>query len=156
MGSVGHTSRAASWTLVCVCLIALLGIGILFTRRAKPIEQQIMAADRLEFVGEGFPLDGGSRAFSFYLPRKQYLTLLVVHRGPKAEGGNPDFQEIRVLGYRGTRAEIASGSPLENKLIALLRTAVINTNDGQRYSAPLKPERLLWIVERMQDRKSTW
>jgi hypothetical protein len=133
-----------------------MAVAILFNRRSKPIDQQIMAADRLEFFGEGFPSDGGSRAFSFYLPRKQYLVLLVVHRGPKAEGGKPDFQEIRVQGYRGTRAEVPSGSPLENKLIALLRTAAINTNEGQRYSAPPKPERLLWIVERMQDRKSTW
>jgi hypothetical protein len=97
-----------------------------------------------------------ARAFFFHLPGKQYLMLLLVHRRPKEEGGNPDFQEIRVVGYRGTKTEVAAESPLERKLIELLRAASINTNDAPRYSEPPKPERLLWIVQRMQDRKSKW
>jgi hypothetical protein len=82
--------------------------------------------------------------------------LLVVHRRPKEEGGNPDFQEIRVTGYRGSRAEVPAESPLERKLIELLRTAVIKTNDVPKYSESPKPERLLWIVQRIQDRRSKW
>jgi hypothetical protein len=149
-------SRRASWSLILIGLAAFSAVAIALTRRAKPIDEQIMVADKLEFIGEDFPLDGGSRAFFFHLPRKQYLMLLVVHRRAKEDGGNPDFQEIRVTGYRGSRADVPAESPLETKLIELLRTAVIKTNDVPKYSEPPKPERLLWIVQRMQNRRSKW
>jgi len=148
-------TRRIKWTLVIAVVVVLAVSATAFSRRSKPVEEQVMAAERLEFIGEDFPADGGSRAFFFHLPRKQYLMLLVVHRGPVNQGGNPDLQEIRIHGYRARReVNVPAESPLEQKLISLLRTAGINTNEGRSYSAPPTPERLLWIIERMQNRNS--
>jgi len=140
-----------------IAVVGVLAVAVfVFSRPVKPVEQQVMEADRLEFIGEDFPSDGGSRAFFFHMPGKQYLMLLVVHRGSVKDRGNPDFQEIRIHGYQRKLTNVVAGSALEEKLVALLRTATINTNEGRHYSARPKPERLTWIIERMEDRKSTW
>src|SRR5688572_5306647 len=89
------------WFLVIAALLASIVVALFLKSRNTPVEQQIMTANSLQFLGEDFPLDGGSRAFFFYLPRNQYLILLVRHRRPVAEGGNPDFQEILVQDDRG-------------------------------------------------------
>ena len=148
--------RRIKWALVIAVVGVLAVTAFVFSSRTKPVEQQVMEADRLEFIGEDFPLDGGSRAFFFHMPGKQYLMLLVVHRGAVKDRGKPDFQEIRIHGYQRRLTDVEAGSALEEKLVALLRTATINTNEGRHYSARPKPESLLWIIERMQDRKSTW
>ena len=142
--------------LVVVVVGVLAAAFFVFFRQVKPVEQQVMEAKTLEFIGEDFPLDGGSRAFFFHMPGKQYLMLLVLHRGPVRDGGNPDFQEIRIHGYQRKLTNVVAGSALEQKLISLVRTARINTNEGRQYSARPKPERLTWIIERMEDRESTW
>jgi hypothetical protein len=151
-------TRRITWTLA-IAAVGVLAAGVTFSvGELRPVEQQVMAAERLEFIGEDFLADGGSHAFFFHLTHKRLLMLQVVHRSAVHPGGRPDFQQIRIRGYGAARnaVDVRAESPLEQKLIALLRTATINTNEGQTYSEPAKPERLLWIIERMQDRTSKW
>jgi hypothetical protein len=150
-------TRRTKWTLAVAAVVVLAVTAFAFSRRTKPVEQQVMEAKRLELIGEGFPADGGSRAFFFHMPGKRYLMVLVLHRGSVEDGGNPDFQEIRISGYRSRREKVVPAeSPLEQKLVALSRTATINANEGRHYSTRPRPESLQWIIERIQDRKSKW
>ena len=149
-------SKRTKWIFIVLILVVAV-LVIAFIRQAtKPLEQQVLAANKIEFIGEDFPADGGSFAFFFRLPYRQPMALLVRNRQERM--GNPDFQEIWLDGHGGfnPHVDVQPGSELESKLVALLRTATLRTNAADRYSAPPRAERLIWVIERIQDRETKW
>jgi len=152
-------SKRAKWVIAVLTVMVLLLVAAFIRQTTRPLEQQILAAKHIEFMGEAFAADGGSFAFFFRLPDHQPLALLVRNR---LEGmGNPDFQEIWLdhnLIFT-SHIDLEPGSELESKLIALLRAATVNANTSERFSFPPqspRPERLSWVIERIQDRKTKW
>src|SRR5438876_830288 len=137
-----------------VVLVAVLALTEACSR-SHPLDQQVLAAEHLEYLAEAFPADGGSRVFFFYVhpPQRQLLAVIVRHRNA-ALGGNADFQEIwldRGGGF-GTHTDVQPDSALEAKLLQLLRTAMINTNaDLHIITHPAKLDHLKWVAERMKD-----
>jgi hypothetical protein len=120
-------------------------------RKADPVEQQLLTAERLEFFGADFPAEGGSPDFFFLLPLQQPLALLSGQRRSADEFIPPDFQTIVITGNRG-RTNVSAGSALEEKLLTLLRTATINTNAGRGHDVRPSSERLQWLIERVENR----
>ena len=137
-------------TLVVAALIAA------YVYSTRPLtEQEVLAADRLDFVSEMPIPDGGSHVFTFRLPYHRALPIQVLHRRADL-GGNADFQEIRI--DRATRPyiDVRPGSVLEAKLLVLLETASIDTNATPSYATLPSRERLQWLCERIRDRKTKW
>src|SRR5580765_5030593 len=96
-----------------LAIVVAAGVALTVGCSRPPLDQQVLNAQRLEYVAEAFPTDGGSRVFFFYThpPERQMLALLVRHRNP-ALGGNADFQEIwldRGGGF-GTHTDVQAGS----------------------------------------------
>ena len=139
---------------IALAITLLLAFYVYFNTR--PLEQQIMAADSMEFIGELPMPDGGSELFYFRLPHHQSFEMLIRHR--RADfGANPDFQEIWLdRSGMNSHIDLQVGSELEKKLIILLRIAKCNTSAGPKYLTAPSSERLKWALERIQDRKAPW
>ncbi len=141
-------------------MVVAVGLAVTAGCSRPPLEQQVLSAQRLEYLAEAFPADGGSRVYFFYMhpPQRQMLALMVRHRNA-ALGGNADFQEIwldRGGGF-ATHTDVQAGSPLETKVLRFLGTATINTNaDLHIITHPADLDHLKWVVERMKDRNSKW
>jgi len=144
---------------IAAAAVVALALSFMAKRQPlKPLDQQVLAADGIEFLGQDFPADGGSRGFFFRLPHGQPMVLLVRHRDAR-KGGNPEFQEIwldRIGGFE-TYVDVRPSSPLETKLVTLLQVATVrpNTRFSEPPNAP-NAEQLKWVVDRIQDRKSKW
>ena len=152
MSCISKGAAIALRLLAAATVTAPIGCG-----SRRPLDQQVLSANHLEYIAEAFPADGGSRMFLFYMqpPEHRQLALLVRHRNFT----NADFQEIwldRNPGF-GTHTDVQPGSALEVKLIQLLQTATINTNaDLQFITHPPSLDHLKWVTKRIQDRKSKW
>jgi len=134
-----------------VCSAALLAIARL------PLDRRILAATQIEYLGEDFPLDGGSRDLFFRLKNGGGMVLQVCHRDPRF-GGNPDFQEIWVSADARfkTYIPVAPGSALERKIVSLLGSATCASKPEASLREPPRPEALRWAIERIEDRKTKW
>jgi len=154
-----HRRKAIVFGVVAVAVLAAALIVAWFHNMRPLTEQEVLAANRVDFVEEMPIPDGGSYVFHFRLPHKRSMAIQVVHR--RAEmGGNPDFQEIRLdrLGGMNPYIDLRPGSPLEAKVLSLLQSAGIYTNAAAshpEFTSP-KPERLRWLTERIVDSKTIW
>jgi hypothetical protein len=141
---------AVGVTVVVAALIAAYFYSM------RPVtEQEVLAADRIDFVSEMPIPDGGSYVFSFRLPHNRSLVIQVLHRRADL-GGNAEFQEIRIDRLTKPYIDVRPRSALEAKLLALLQTARIDTNATPSYATLPSPERLQWLCERIRDRKAKW
>jgi hypothetical protein len=149
--------KRTKWVLAITAVAVLAAIAWRFLAGAKPVDQSLLAADHVDFIGELPVPDGGSITFFFLLPHSQPMALLVRHRDPRF-GANPEFQEIWLDRYGGfnPHIDVSPATPLESKLVGLLLSATIKTNAGEHGWEPPNPERLKWIIQRIQDRKSPW
>ena len=149
--------KAIVFGLVAVVVVAVALISAWFQGRRPLTEQEVLAADHLDFVEEMPVPDGGSYVFSFRLPHKRSLAIQVLHRRADL-GGNAEFQEIRIdrLGAMNPYIDVRPGSALEEKLLMLLQSATIDTNATPSYASLPSPPRLQWLCERIRDRKSKW
>jgi hypothetical protein len=145
--------------LAIVVMAAVTLIAGWFHSMRPLTEQELLAADHLDFIEEQAIPDGGSFVFFFALPHKRSVAIQVLHRRADM-GGNPDFQEIRIdrLGAMNPYIDLRPGSPLESHLLSLLQTARTDTNAAvphTEFTFP-RPERLRWLMDRIRDRKAKW
>jgi hypothetical protein len=133
---------------------ALVWIGTI-RRSSLPIETVLAKTDHVEFRGESIINDGGSRWFDFRARGYGWFAVKVRHRSP--DGGRPDFQEILLLRRARDYFALEPRSSSEQQFLRLLQSATIKTNHLEPDDpARPTPERLQWLVQRIQDRKSTW
>lgn len=151
------TRHRIKWIVAAVALLALIVGGAYVLWVSRPLERQVLSAQHIEFIGEAIAADGGSHAFFFRLSYGRPMALLVRHR-LAGFGANPEFQEIWLDRSNAfiTHIEIQPGSELERKLVGLLRTATPKTSAAETFMTPPRPERLAWVIERIQDRKTKW
>jgi hypothetical protein len=152
------TSRLAPWLGVILVASALIFVLVyLFPLFPASVDRQILRAKSLDFVGEAYPPDGGSRVFLFELPRHRFFAVMVRHRHP-ALGGNAAFQEIWVGQNPGFRShfDLIPGSLVEAKLLKLLRTARCHDVSFGFITRPPQTNALVWLDQRIRDRASTW
>ena len=115
----------------------------------------LLRVDHLEFVGEHSVNDGGSRLFDFRAGSYGWLGVLIRHRNPDFDG-YPDAQEIGLWRRGQDYFVLVPQSPSEQRLLALLQSASVNTNRwGGTPDCPSQ-DRLRWIINRIRDRKSPW
>ena len=144
-----------------IALVILLVVGGIFwawivrTRSALPVDAVLSQAEHLDFVGQNMVNDGGSRIFDFHARTYGWFAVLVRHRSADF-GARPEFQEIRLWRRGRDHLVLEPKSQNEQRLLRLLRSASINTNRWGGTLASPSQERLRWLIDRIEDRGSTW
>jgi hypothetical protein len=140
-------------------IVAAIALDEWITRES-PLEQEVLAAQSMEFLGVDYPSDGGSKVFCFRLDGVRPLFLLIHHRSGKS-GGDPEYQAIWIEQNDGFEAyvNVREHSKLEKKIVALLQSAEIKPDTNARFAKPSHSptqDKLSWAIERIRDRKSKW
>ncbi len=124
--------------------------------RGKPLDQLIMAADHLVFIGEATPPEPGDAIFLFLLPEQRPMAMQVrPHTGNGASNaGKPEIWIDRNIGFEArTRLPVKPQSELENKLVGLISRARPVTNHVPHITVSPRPERIEWVLQRVKERQ---
>lgn len=124
-------------------------------RRSMSADSALPKVGHLEFVGEHMVNDGGSHIFDFRAGTYGWIGVMVRHRSAEF-GASSGFQEIRLWRREQEYLVLEAQSQSEQHLLRLLGSASINTNRWSGTPSRPSDERLRWLINRIQNRKSQW